>query len=202
VSQERHPVVGRYAEIVAVKDLLDVALDPAADVRMCPVCRGHPLMAVDSGRTPPFLWRCEETDQYWRRKDDAAPRDGRIVCRTYGGPLFGFLRCGIALSRSGWPFGEWRRQRGPRRGVRRRRRVPAHGLSGLRRISESVNAAGPRGLSDLLCEVGVTDRAFGPGKGTPVLPEDEVHRERFVRHALDAESAPGGDGPVGRLVAG
>jgi DNA-binding CsgD family transcriptional regulator len=87
MTRERHPVVGRYAEIMALKDLVDVALDPGTDVRMCPVCGDHPLMAVDSGKTPPFLWRCEETDHYWRRKDDAAPRDGQIVCRTCGGAL-------------------------------------------------------------------------------------------------------------------
>jgi len=44
-------------------------------------------MAVDSGKTPPFLWRCEDTDHYWRRKDDTAPTDGKIVCRTCGGAL-------------------------------------------------------------------------------------------------------------------
>jgi len=30
------------------------------------------------------------------------------------------------------------------------------------------------GLSDVLCEVGVTDSALGAGKGALVLPEDEV----------------------------
>lgn len=44
-------------------------------------------MAVESGKTPPFLWRCEDTDHYWRRKDDTPPRDGKIICRTCGGPL-------------------------------------------------------------------------------------------------------------------
>jgi hypothetical protein len=31
------------------------------------------------------------------------------------------------------------------------------------------------GLSDVLCEVGVTDAAFGPRKAPRVLSEDEVH---------------------------
>ena len=87
MTRERHPVVGRYAEIMGLRDLLDLALDPSPSVRMCPVCQDHPLMAVESGKTPPFLWRCEDTDHYWRRKDDTPPRDGKIICRTCGGAL-------------------------------------------------------------------------------------------------------------------
>lgn len=87
MTRERHPVVGRYAEIMGLRDLLDLALDPSPSVRMCPVCQDHPLMAVESGKTPPFLWRCEDADHYWRRKDDTPPRDGKIICRTCGGVL-------------------------------------------------------------------------------------------------------------------
>jgi DNA-binding CsgD family transcriptional regulator len=87
MTRERHPVVGRYAEIMGLRDLLDLALDPSPSIRMCPVCQDHPLMAVESGKTPPFLWRCEDTDHYWRRKDDTPPRDGKIICRTCGGAL-------------------------------------------------------------------------------------------------------------------
>jgi hypothetical protein len=72
---------------MGLRDLLDLALDPSPSVRMCPVCQGHPLMAVESGKTPPFLWRCEDTHHYWRRKDDTPPRDGKIICRTCGGTL-------------------------------------------------------------------------------------------------------------------
>ena len=87
MTRERYPIVGRYAEIMGLKDLIDVALDPSSSVRMCPVCQDHPLMAVESSKTPPFLWRCEDIDHYWRRKDDAPPRDGKIVCRSCGGTL-------------------------------------------------------------------------------------------------------------------
>ena len=87
MTRERQPVVGRYADIMGLRDLLDLALDPSPSVRMCPVCQDHPLMAVESGKTPPFLWRCEDTDHYWRRKDDTPPRDGKIICRTCGGAL-------------------------------------------------------------------------------------------------------------------
>jgi DNA-binding CsgD family transcriptional regulator len=87
MTRERHPVVGRYAEIIGLRELLDLAMDPSPSVRMCPVCQDHPLMAVESGKTPPFLWRCEDTDHYWRRKDDSPPRDGKIICRSCGGAL-------------------------------------------------------------------------------------------------------------------
>jgi hypothetical protein len=49
-------------------------------------------------------------------------------------------------------------------------------------VTAPVTRAGMRGirlhrlgLSDVLCEVGVTDAALGAGKGILVLPEDEVH---------------------------
>lgn len=87
MTRERHPVVGRYAEIMGLRALVDLALDSSPSVRMCPVCQDHPLMAVESGRTPPFLWRCEDADHYWRRKDDSPPRHGKIICRSCGGPL-------------------------------------------------------------------------------------------------------------------
>jgi hypothetical protein len=87
MTRECQPIVGRYADIMGLPDLLALALDPSADVRMCPVCQNHPLMAVESGKTPPFLWRCEAVDHYWRRREDSPPQDGKLVCRTCAGAL-------------------------------------------------------------------------------------------------------------------
>ena len=72
-----------------------------------------------------------------------------------------------------------------------------------------VNQPGPlrafylrMGLSDVLCEVGVTDSALWAGKGHLVLSEDKVRRSGFLLVQRRSESAPGGDGPPRWLVAG
>jgi hypothetical protein len=66
---------------MCVDDLLRPFFADEPSDCVCPVCSEHPLMAVSNYQKPPFIWRCEDADHYWREREQPAPIDGRLRCK-------------------------------------------------------------------------------------------------------------------------
>jgi hypothetical protein len=75
-------IVAAYREALRLDDLLDAYR--AAETR-CPYCGSEVVAAEGTGE--PFYWRCVEESCFSRSIGGPIPLDGRVVCRSCGGPV-------------------------------------------------------------------------------------------------------------------
>jgi hypothetical protein len=84
IMERRHSreIVADYVRVLRLDDLLHAY---RAEETKCPYC-GNEVVAAE-GPHEPFYWRCVEDGCFTRSIGDSMPVDGRVVCRSCGGPL-------------------------------------------------------------------------------------------------------------------